>query len=173
MFRLAASLDADDVQQHEEDDDDHASDDVPRVLPQGAPEDREVVRDEERRDGDRDDVVEHLRPGRGERDELVERVAGEARGAARLRIANGALGVGRGSGGEDQPADEEDERRQPERDSGDEPECVVDRRADVAVGGREERRRPEHALEPLRAAPASPPRCHGGLTVPDPRASSC
>ena len=71
-----------------------AADDVPRVLLERLPEDREVVRDEERRDGDRDDVVEHLRPGGSEADELVEGVAREARRAARLRVAHGALGVG-------------------------------------------------------------------------------
>ena len=153
--------DPDDVQEHEENDHERASDDVPRVLAQGAPEDREVVRDEERRDGDRDDVVEHLRPGRAERNELVECVAGEARGAAGLGIANGALRIRRGSSGEDEPADEKDERRQSERDSGDQPERVVDRGADVAVSSREERRSPEHAFERLLASPASTPWCHG------------
>ena len=39
---------------------------------------------------------------------------------------------------------EEDDRRQPERVGGDEPQRVVDRRADVAVGGREQRARAEH-----------------------------
>ena len=120
---------------------------------QRLPEDRQVVRDEERRDGDRDDVVEHLRPGGPERDELVEGVAGEARRAAGLRVADRALGVGRRRRGEDQPADQEDERRQPERDRRGDAERVVDRRADVAVRGREERRRPEHALEPLLLPP--------------------
>jgi hypothetical protein len=40
--------------------------------------------------------------------------------------------------------DDEDERRQPERVDGGEAERVVDRGADVAVGGGEERRRAEH-----------------------------
>ena len=150
--------DPDDVQEHEENDHDGASDDVPRVLAQGAPEDREVVRDEERRDGDRDDVVEHLRPGRSERDELVEGMACEARRPAGLRVAHRPLRVRGGRRGEDEAADDEDERREPERDPGDEAERVVDRRADVAVSGREQRRRPKHPLEPLSAAP-SPSTC--------------
>ena len=75
----------------------------------------EVVRDEERRDGDRDDVVEHLRPGGPELDELVEGVAREARRAARLGIAHGALGVRERRRGEDEAGDDEDERRQAER----------------------------------------------------------
>ena len=96
--------------------DDDPDDDVPRVRLQRLPEDREVVRNEDRRDRDRDHVVQHLRPRRPERDELVERVPGEARRAARLRKADGPLGVGRGGRREDQPADDEDERREPERD---------------------------------------------------------
>ena len=114
---------------------------------QRLPEDREVVRDEERRDGDRDDVVEHLRPRRPERDELVEGVPREARRAAGLGVADGALGVGRRRAREDEARDQEDERRQPEREDGGDAERVVDRGADVAVRGREERRRPEDALE--------------------------
>src|SRR5690242_21101397 len=58
------------------------------------PEDRQVVRDEKRRDGDRDHVIQHLRPGGREGDELVERVTGEARRAARLREPHRALRVG-------------------------------------------------------------------------------
>jgi hypothetical protein len=42
---------------------------------------------------------------------------------------------------------DEDERGQAERVDGREAECVVDRGADVAVGGGEERRRSENALE--------------------------
>ena len=140
-------------------DHDDAADDVPRVLSQRLPEDREVVRHEERRDGDRDDVVEHLRPGGLERDDLVERVAREARGAAGLREAHRALGVRRGGGREEEAGDDEDDRRQPEREDRDYAERVVDRRADVAVRGGEERVRSEDALELLGLAT---PSCHGG-----------
>ena len=124
-----------------------AADDVPGVLPQRAPEDREVVRDEERRRRDRDDVDEHLRPRRPERDQLVERVAGEAGGAAGLREPHRPLGVRGRSRREDDACDDEDDRRQPERIDGGEAERVVDRGADVPVRGGEERRRTENALE--------------------------
>ena len=50
------------------------------------------------------------------------------------------------------PGDEEDDRREPERVARDEAERVVDRRADVAVGGREERVDPEHALQAVESA---------------------
>ena len=153
-------LDADDVERHQQQDHHAPADDVPRVLAQRRPEDREVVRHEERRDGDRDDVVEHLRPGRPERDELVEGVAREARRAAGLREAHRAFGVGGRGGGEDHAGDHEHDRRQAEREDGRDAERVVDRGADVAVGGREERRRPEDALEPLLAPPS---RHRGGL----------
>ena len=146
-------LHADDVQRDEHDDHDRAAHDVPRVLVQRLPEDRQVVRDEERRDRDRDDVDEHLRPARDEARELVERVAREARRAARLGEARRALRVGRRGRGEDDPGDDEDERRQAERVERGQAERVVDRGADVAVGGREERGRAEDALE-LDLAPA-------------------
>ena len=151
--QLRRLLDADDVEGDEHDDHRRAADDVPRVLLQRPPEDREVVGHEERRDGDRDDVVEHLRPRRPEGDDLVEGVAGEARGAARLGEADGALGVGGGGRGEEDAGDHEDERRQPEREDGGDAERVVDRGADVPVGGRKERVRTEDALELLLATP--------------------
>src|SRR5215204_5593921 len=120
----------------------------------GLPEDRKVVRDEERRDGDRDDVVEHLRPGGPEGDEFVEGVSGEARGAARLGVTDRSLGVAQRCGSEEYPRDHEDNRGQPKREDRRDPEGVVDRRADVAVGGREQRRRPEDALQALLPAPS-------------------
>src|SRR6185437_350094 len=89
-----------------------------------------------------------------EGDELVEGMTGEAGGTARLGIENRPLGVGRGRRREDQPADHEDERRQPKRDPRDEPERVVDRGADVAVGSRKQGRRAEHPLQPLLTTPS-------------------
>ncbi len=148
-------LDPDDVDPDEDDDDDDPADDVPRVRLQRRPEDREVVRHEERRDRDRDDVVEHLRPRSHEGDELVERTPREARRPARLGEENGPLGVGRGRAGEDQPRDDEDERCEPERNRRGDAERVVDRRADVPVRGREESRRSQHALERMRLPPPS------------------
>src|SRR2546421_5480705 len=156
-------LDPDDVQPDEKDDDDRAADDVPRVLPQRLPEDREVVRHEKRRDGDRDDVVEHLRPGRPERDDLVEGVPREARGAAGLRVEHRPFRVRRSGRREEEAGDDEDDGRQPEREGGGYAERVVDRRADVAVRGGEKSVRPEDALELVRLAT---PSCHGGTVVP-------
>ena len=164
-------LDADDVQRDERDDHDHAADDVPGVRPQRLPEDREVVGDEERGRRDRDDVDERLRPPRAERDELVERVPGEARRAARLRVAHGALGVARGGRGEDQPCDREDERREPERERGGDAERVVDRRADVPVRRREERGCAEHALHAHLTAPSRPGHRRSLVRVGEPHGS--
>jgi hypothetical protein len=148
-------LDPDDVDADEQPRQDDPDDDVPRVRPQRLPEDRQVVRDEDHRDRDGDHVVQHLGPRRPERDQLVEGVPREARRAARLRVADRALGVRRGGRREDQPADDEDDRRQAERDRGSEAEGVVDRRADVPVGGREQGGRAEDALEPV--ALSAPP----------------
>src|SRR3712207_7996948 len=61
-------------------------DDVGRRMAERLPEHAQVVRHEVRRDGARDDVVEHLRPGGAERPELVEGVPRERRRAARLRV---------------------------------------------------------------------------------------
>ncbi len=163
-------LDPDDVDADEQPGERDPDDDVPRVRPQRLPEDREVVRDEDHRDRDGDHVVEHLRPRRPEGDELVEGVPREARRAARLRVVDGPLRVGRRGGGEDHAADDEDDRRQAERDPRGQPERVVDRRADVAVRGREERRSAEHAFEAV-ALPTPPG--HGpmllGWSVPERR----
>ena len=82
--QLRRLLDADDVEGDEDDDHDRPRDDVPRVRLQRLPEDREIVRNEERRRRDGDDVHEHLRPRRVEADELVEGMPREARGASRF-----------------------------------------------------------------------------------------
>ena len=120
------------------DDDQPAEDVVGVVLERAEARERaQVVRHEERRDRDREDVVEAQRPAGEERDDVVEGVARERGGAARFGEHRGALGV-RFRGQREQPAGEqEDERREPERVRGDEPERVVDRGADVAVGRRE------------------------------------
>src|SRR5205823_6286008 len=151
------------VEEDEGDDDHDAADDVPGVLTKRAPEDGQVVRHEERRDGDRDDVIEHLRPRGRERDELVKGMACEARRAARFREPDGSLRIRRRCGGEDQAADDEDERCESERDSRHEPERVVDRGADVPVRGGEEGRRAEHPLESLLPSSSAAPRlrCRG------------
>src|SRR3954452_12067695 len=76
----------------------------------------------------------------------------ERGGAAGLRVADCALRVACRRRGEDDPADDEDERRQPEGDACDEAERVIDRGADVAVGGGEQGIRPENAVELVRLA---------------------
>ena len=132
-------LGAADVDQGEGDDQRRAADDVAGAAAQPGPEDGQVVGHEEGRDRDRDRVVEHLPPGGDEADQLVEGVAGEAGGAAGLRVHHRRLGVGGGGGGEDQAGDDEGDRGQAEGEGGGDAERVVDRGADVAVGGGEQR----------------------------------
>ena len=112
----------------------------------------DVVGHEERRDGDRGDVGEHLRPRGEERPELVERAPREARRAAGLRVHRRRLGVGGRGAEEEEPRDDEDDRGQAQRERGDEAERVVDRRPDVAVGRREQRVGPEHPFKALQSA---------------------
>ncbi len=146
-------LDPDDVDHAQHGDHADAEDDVAGRAAQVVPEEpADVVRHEERRDGDRDRVVEHLAPGGEERPELVEGVPRERGGAAGLGVHGGGLGVGRGRQVEDHAGDQEDHRRQAEGEGRDQAERVVDRRADVAVGRREQRVDPQHALEALEAA---------------------
>ena len=123
----------------EGDDQHRAADDVAGAVAEPGPEDGQVVGHEEGRDRDRDRVVEHLPPGGDEADQLVEGVAGEARGAAGLRVHHRRLGVGGGGRGEDQAGDDEGDRGQAEGEGGGDAERVVDRGADVAVGGGEQR----------------------------------
>ncbi len=123
----------------EQRDDDQAAEDVVGVVLERAEsgERAEVVRHEERRDRDREDVVEAQRPAGEERDDVVEGVARERGGAARFGEHRGALGVRFGGQREQTAGEHEHQRREPERVRGDEAERVVDRGADVAVGGRE------------------------------------
>ncbi len=138
--------------------------DVPRVRVQGLPEDREVMRHEERRRGDRHDVDEHLRPRCAEAHELVERVAGEARRAAGLGKADRSLRVRRRGGREDDPGEDEDERRQPKGENRGEPERVVDRGTDIAVRRGEQGGCAQH---PLHADFTAAPRAgHGRECTP-------
>jgi hypothetical protein len=146
-------LHADDVQDRQQDDDGDAEEDVPGRMAQRVPEEpSDVVRHEVRRDGDRDRVVEHLRPGREERPELVERVAREARRPAGLGVHRCGLGVGRSRQVEDDAGDDEHHRGEAQREARHQPEGVVDRGPDVAVGRREEGVDAQDALEPVEAA---------------------
>ena len=144
--RLLGALD---VERREQRDESDPEDHVGGALPERLPEHREVVGHEEGRDRDRDDVGEHLAPGREEAHDLVEGVAREARRAAGLRVHDRRLRVGRGGEGEDQPRDHERDRGEAERVERDDAERVVDRRADVAVRGREQRSGAVHPAQVL------------------------
>ena len=150
-------LDAADVEQRQHDaeacGDDHLAR-QPVAHEPAAGEHREVGRDGVGRDRDRDGVVEHLRPGREERDRLVEGAAGERRGAAGLGEARRRLGVGRRREREDHARDRERDRRHPPGVERRDAEGVVDRRADVAVGGREQVPHAEDGGQAMRAAAA-------------------
>ena len=75
-------------------------------------------------------------------------------GAAGLGEHHRPLDVGGGGADEDQPRDHERERGQAEREGGDDAERVVDRRADVAVGGAEQGADAVDALQGLIAGNA-------------------
>ena len=138
-------------QPHAGDEGDHrdAEDDVPRVVVERGDLERarQVVRDEERRQGDHDQVVEAERPAGEEAGEVVVGAADERRGAAGLGDRRGALGVRERDDEEEQADDQEDERREAERVGGEDAEGEVDRRCDLAVGDGEERARVELAAE--------------------------
>ena len=140
MFSLADSPSPRMLSSGEQRDHRDAADDVPGRVAQRREERAEVVRHEEGADRDREDVVERQRPAGEERDDLVEGVAGEGGGAARLGEHRRALGVGLRGEGEQAAGEDEDHRRQAQRVGGDQAERVVDRGADVAVGGGEQPR---------------------------------
>ena len=127
-----------DVQPGEQRDHDQAADHVSGRMGQRLPERAQVVGHEERRDRDRQDVVEAEGPAGEERDQFVERVAGKTRRAARLREHRRALGVRLGRQGEQPTGQHEHHRREAQRVGGNQTQRVVDRRAHVAVGGREQ-----------------------------------
>ena len=141
-------LHADDVHHSEQDHHDDAAHDVGGRLAERRPEHPEVVRHEEGRDRDRDDVGEHLAPAGEEGPELVEGSPRERRRAARLRVHRGRFRVGGGRAGEDRAGDQEDHRRHAEREDRYQAERVIDRAAHVAVGGREQGSGAENPLEP-------------------------
>ena len=126
-----------------------AVDQVPRVAAERV--DLEgachVVRQEQRRERDHDQVVEEERPAGEEAGEVVERAADEGRCAARLRNRGRALCV-RERDDEEESADQGQHLgREAERVQRDDPEREVDRGGDLAVRDREERGRVEHPLE--------------------------
>ena len=107
----------------------------------------EVVRHEERRKGDHDQVVEEERPAGQEAGEVVERPTDEGSGATGLGNRRGALGVGERDDEEEGADEGEHLGREAQRVQGDDPEGDVDRGGDLAVGDREQRGRVENALE--------------------------
>jgi len=144
LGRLAQAADVQGGEQHDRHE---AADDVARVVRQRREERAQVVGHEERRDGDRDDVVEAQRPAGEERDDVVERVACEGRGAAGFGKHRGALGIRLGRQHEQAAGEHEDERRETERVRGDQAQRVIDRGADVAVGRREQPRHSDGAAQ--------------------------
>ena len=136
-----------DVQPGQHGDHYEAADDVPRVVPKAREERTQVVRHEERADRDRDDVVERQRPAGEERRDLVECLSRKGRRAACLGEHRRALGVRLRRQRKQTPGEDEHDRREPECVRRDQPERVIDRRADVPVGRREHPRHAEAATQ--------------------------
>ena len=92
-------------------------DDVPRRVAQPVDLERcaEVVRQEQRRERDHDQVVEKQRPARDEADEVVERTSREGLRPTGLRNRGGPFRVRERDEREDDAGEREDERRQAER----------------------------------------------------------
>src|SRR6185436_15357603 len=101
----------------------------------------------DRRQGGDDQVVDQDRPAGDEGDQLVEGVAGEARGAAPLAQHRAPLDVAERSQHEEQAGGEEDQRRQAEAAIGDDAEREVDRETDRGIDGDEETGDAESAVQ--------------------------
>ena len=136
---------------HRGHDDDHSDpdEDIGGALGQGLPAERvtQVVRDEERRERDHDQVVEEDGPAGEEPELVVERPPDEGRGAARLRDRGGSLGVGERDEEEEHADAEQHPRREAERVERDDAEREEERRRDLAEGDRRQRGSLEDALE--------------------------
>ena len=137
--------------------------DLPARLGEVAGDRLQVVRHRDRRQGGHDQVVDQDRPAGDEGDQLVEGVAGEARGAAALAEHRPALDVAERGQDEEQAGGEEDQRRQAEAAVGDDAEREVDREADRRVDGDEQPGDAEPALQ-QRLEPRAPRCCSGSLT---------
>ncbi len=120
-----------------------------RVHPDRQP---EVVRQEERRERDHDQVVEEERPAGEEAREVVERDAVKVAAPPVSPIAVVPSAYDRRHDEEEQADDRQHHRREPERVQRDDPEREVERGGDLAVRDGGERRRVEHALEPRQLA---------------------
>ena len=91
------------------------------------------MRQEERREGDHDQVVEEERPAGEEPGEIVRGPTDEGRRPARLGQSRGSFRVREGDDQEEQADAEQDQRRETERMCCDDPEREVDRRGDLPV----------------------------------------
>ena len=131
------------------DDDEAADDRVPRRLTErGSSEGAgEVVRHEHGGQRHHDQEVEEQHPPGHEPGEVVESPPHEGGGAAGLRQRRGSLGIGQRDEQEDRSRQEQDERREAEGCAGDDAERDVQRRRDLAVRDREQRRGVDDALE--------------------------
>jgi hypothetical protein len=131
----------------ESDENDHrdADDDVPRIVLQCMHLQRptEVVRQEQRRERDHDQVVEEESPAGHEAREVVERPPHERRRTAGLGQCCSAFRVRQRDDQEEHAGGEQDDRREAERMRREHAEREVDRRCDLAVGDREQRTRVE------------------------------
>ena len=141
---------------------DHATagDDVPGPVQLGEERARDIMRQEECRERNDDQVVEEEHPAGDEAPQIVERDSHERRGAARLPDGRRPLRIRERDDEEENSRRQEERGREPERVQGDDPECEVDRGGDFAVGNREERGSVEHPLEPGQLA------CHGLRLTP-------
>jgi hypothetical protein len=108
----------------------------------------QVVRQEERREGDHDQVVEEQRPTGHEPEQVVERASHERRRAAGLGDRGRSLRVRQRDEEEEHAREQQHDGRQAERLRNDDAEREVERRGDLVVGDREQRGRLENAFEP-------------------------
>ena len=146
--RVAAGAEAAQVGDGREHDDRHRDRELGPAVPERAPERAaEVVRRGEPAHGEQEHVVEQDRPAGDEAPQLVERVAREHGGAAAVLVQRGALDVGHRGQGEEHAAEQEHERREPQRVVGDDAEREVDRAGHRRVDDREQRRRAQRAAE--------------------------
>ena len=137
-----------------------ADDDVPRPVHSRKERPGYVVRDEQRRERDHDQVVEEEDPAGDETPEVVEGDPDEGCRASGLADRRGPLGVRERDDEEQEPGREQDRGREAEGVQRDDPEREVDRRRDLAVGDREERRSAEDALQARQLA------CHARNLAP-------
>ena len=128
--------------------DDAAADDhVPGALDLREECPGNVVRDEESRERDHDQVVEKQDPAGGEAPKVVERNPNERRCAAGLADRRRSFRVREGDDQEQEPRREQHRGGEAERVQRDDPEREVDRGGDLAIRDREERRSVEDPLE--------------------------